>query len=304
MAARRAPQYEAGEHGGWKAAWDDDFRAGFGVGKKSSKIEPPLTAYKRGKRGQRHGSEWMAGHAAASEEKLGLYENRAHRRAEDLGLIKNGRSARRRKNPIHKRKTNMAARKKKTTTRRRRTVRRASNPRARSTRKGQLRRTSRRAYTRTRRATRRRNPSPKVIGTPAFKFGLQTIGGAIAGSYVDANSNQGQIFSALRPAFLPAQLAPSFLAALLTYTGAAFFVKKARTRQMLVAVGTGMLLPTVARFAMGAVARVESGMPNALANGNGEPVLTTTGIRRRITRGPSLANYSSANAFVGDLIPG
>lgn len=92
--------YEVDDFGSpiqWKAAWDDDFRAGFAAGKKAKKIVAASTAYRRGKISQRHGIEWKAGYDAATGVKRGAYATKTVRRAEALGLLKKGRSARGRK---------------------------------------------------------------------------------------------------------------------------------------------------------------------------------------------------------------
>ena len=109
LGGRRAgpPGYEVDDFGSpiqWKAAWDADFRAGFAAGKKmmarpSGKLIVASSAYNRGKISQRHGIEWKEGYRAAIDLDYN-FDTKVVRRAEALGLIKKGRSARGRRDPM------------------------------------------------------------------------------------------------------------------------------------------------------------------------------------------------------------
>lgn len=207
------------------------------------------------------------------------------RRTESVGLLPRNiqkRAGKFSSEPTTRSKTKMA---------KRRTSRKSSTRRVvkRSTRAGGRRKTSRRAY-------RRSRPNPgRIIGTPAFRYGLSAVGGAVVASYVDANSGEGQQLAMLRPGFLPAWAPASAVAAGLAFAAAAFLVKRPRTRQTLVAVGTGMLLPTVLGTVAGA-------MTNGNDNDRGQLETQITPLTRQI-RAPR-GSYVSSSAFVADLIPG
>lgn len=146
--------------------------------------------------------------------------------------------------------------------RRRTTKSRSRRRNPRSTRRGSPRRTARLAYTtrrgnpRRRRAAparrRRRNPRPMIVGTPAFRYGISALGGAVAANWINrmaleqTGTANGKGFAAW---FVPEigengkRLHAGVLAAATTFALAMFIPRlKAQTRNTLIAAGTGMLV--------------------------------------------------------------
>tara|TARA_R110000824_G_scaffold94009_6_gene227224 strand:- start:400 stop:1236 length:837 start_codon:yes stop_codon:yes gene_type:complete len=189
---------------------------------------------------------------------------------------------------------NMAKRRSK-----KRTVKRAAR---RGTRKGQVRKTraaGRRAYTRSpaRRRAARRNPS--MFRSPAARYGLSALAGAVAGAALDAASTGDGIASKLRIPIGGMSLSAGVTASILTFGLARVFKLKAGNRAMATAAAIGMLAPAAINAATG------------LATG----ATTTASItddftRRRFLAAPSRTAppagpvYNSASVFVNDLIPG
>ena len=177
----------------------------------------------------------------------------------------------------------------------------------RSTRKGQYRRTSRLAYTKRRGNPRRRraparrrapvrrrrsNPRPRILGTPAFQYGTAAVGGAVVATMLNSRAQAGLIADAENPGFAAmftplygtngTRLHAGVLGAAATFAVAMFVPKlRAKTKNLLVAAGAGMLTQPAIDLATQLANPPTRAMPNV------------SHTAARLTA-PRQANYNSA----------
>jgi hypothetical protein len=210
----------------------------------------------------------------------------------------------------------MAARKRRAPAKRR--VRR--NPRRKygpSTKRGGRRVTARRAYMKTaapKRRRARRNPRG-VLQQPAFKYGASAVAGAAAASVLNTYADVAKakadaealaagtdpkygIFGVLSPKVGDYQLHPGVVGGAITLAIASTkLVKRAATRQMLLAGAVGMFAPAAIDMAGQAF------MPKANPRH-----ISTRQLRamRQLSSSPAphVSSYSSAGHFAHDIIPG
>ena len=184
-----------------------------------------------------------------------------------------------------------------------RTVKRAAPKR--STRKGGVRKTraaGRRAYvgtTQAKRARRRRaRRNPAILRSPAARYGLSALAGAVAGATLDGMSEGDGFASKLRIPIGGVSLSAGVTASLLTLGLTRVFKLKANTRAMATAAAIGMLAPA----AISAAAGMASGTAPAIAGTKDEfrRAFIAAPARTSAPRGPV---YNSAAVFVNDLIP-
>ena len=183
-----------------------------------------------------------------------------------------------------------------------------------STRKGQVRKTARRAFQPKPRARRRRSNPRGIMDSPAFMFGAVAVAGAataaVLNNYGDAARAAAMkkatetgtepkfgLWAVLSPKIGEYQLHPGVVGAALTLGLASTkMIKRAKTRQNLVAAGVGMLAPAAIDAATQAF-EPKSNPRHISAHRLAK--------MRRLTSGGSFAptsNYVSANHFAHDLI--
>jgi hypothetical protein len=183
-----------------------------------------------------------------------------------------------------------------------------------STRKGQVRKTARRAFERKRPARRRRSNPRGIMDSPAFMFGAVAVAGAataaVLNNYGDAAKKAATtkaaaegtepkfgLWAVLSPKIGEYQLHPGVVGAALTLGLASTkLVKRAKTRQNLVAAGVGMLAP----------AAIDAATQAFEPKSNPRHISAHRLARmRRLNSGSSFAptsSYVSANHFASDLI--
>lgn len=164
------------------------------------------------------------------------------------------------------------------------------------------------------RRSAKRNPRG-ILQQPAFKYGASAVVGASAASVLNAYSSSAKakadsvalaagtspkygVFGVLSPKIGDYQLHPGVVGGALTLALASTkLVKRASTRQLLVAGAVGMFAP--AAIDMAGQAFVPKSNPRHL---------TTRQLRsmRQISSSPApqVSNYSSAGHFAHDIIPG